>query len=160
MAQKAKKELAKSNSASLNRLHLISLVANGIFLFAHLAGRRRSLLAYALLSLPAFACQYILEISGRPKYDATSGVLKSPGQDLAAQGLTEYMFDVVWVTWVCCAAVVLAGNWAWLLWAVIPAYGLYLGAGLFGAGRQQLAGMQTAQGGGAPPANRRARRAA
>ncbi|PFH61027.1 hypothetical protein XA68_18392 [Ophiocordyceps unilateralis] len=159
MAQKAKKDLARNNAAALNRLHLISLLANGFFLLSHLFLRRRSLLAYGLLSLPALVCQYVLEISGRPKYDAVSGALKSSGQDLAARGLTEYMFDVVWVTWVCCAAVVLAGNWAWLLWAVIPAYGIYLGAGLVGMGRQQLAGMHSAQG-AVPPPNRRARRAA
>ncbi|RCI08325.1 hypothetical protein L249_8769 [Ophiocordyceps polyrhachis-furcata BCC 54312] len=158
MAQKAKKDLAKNNAAALNRLHLISVLANGLFLVSHLFLRRRSLLVYGLLSLPAFVCQYVLEISGRPKYDAITGALKSSGQDLAARGLTEYMFDVVWVTWVCCAAVMLAGNWAWLLWAVIPAYGVYLGAGLLGMGRQQLAGMQAGQD-AAPPANRRARRA-
>jgi hypothetical protein len=46
----------------------------------------------------------------------------------------------------------------------LPGYGLYLGSGLLGMGRNALAGMQGGQGSdgaaAAPPGNRRARRAA
>ncbi|PHH89898.1 hypothetical protein CDD83_5012 [Cordyceps sp. RAO-2017] len=162
MAQKAKKDLARHNAAALNNLHLTSLAANSLFILFHLLFRRRSLLAYGLLSLPAWGCQYVLERSGRPKYDAATKALRSPGEDMAAQGLTEYMFDVVWVTWICYAAVLLAGNWAWLLWAVIPGYGLYLGSGLLGMGRRKMAEMQGAGQDAAPQGqgNRRTRRAA
>ncbi|POR39379.1 Uncharacterized protein TPAR_00432 [Tolypocladium paradoxum] len=163
MAQKAKKDQARHNTAALNGLHLTALLVNVVFLLAHFLLRPRSLLAYGLFSVPAFVCEYVLEVSGRPKYDAATKALRRPGEDMAARGLTEYMFDVIWVTWACAAVVLLVGNWGWLLWAVIPAYGAYLGKGLLGMGRQKMAEMQGGAGqnaGAAPQGNRRARRAA
>ena len=163
MAQKAKKDRAKSNTAALNNLHIGSLIVHVLFLLSHFLFRPRSLLAYGLLSAPSFICEYILEASGRPKYDPATKALKSSGEDLAAQGLTEYMFDVIWVTWASLIAVIFFGSWGWLLWAVIPGYGLYLGSGLLGMGKQALSQMQGGGGAGeeaVPQGNRRSRRAA
>ncbi|KAK0737099.1 hypothetical protein B0T21DRAFT_383148 [Apiosordaria backusii] len=159
MAQKARKDRAKSNVATLNNLHLGSLIVNGLFLLLNFIFRSRSLLAWFILSLPSFVCQFILEKSGRPKYDPSTNALKSSGEDLAAPGLTEYMFDVVWVTWAAAILVALFGNWAWFLWAVVPAYGLFKGYGMLGAARQmaQLGGNADAA---APVGNRKQRRAA
>merc|ERR1712000_196688 len=98
MAQKAKKDRAKSNAAALNNLHISSLVVNVLFLLAHFLFRSRSLWLYGLLSAPALICEYVLEISGRPKYDSQTKALIKSGEDLNAPGLTEYMFDVIWVT--------------------------------------------------------------
>lgn len=145
MAQKAKKDRAKSNAQALNNLHIGAAVANGLFLAWALLFRSRSLVVYALLSLPSFICQFALEKAGRPKFDAATGALKSAGEDLSAQGLTEYMWDVVWITWGCQVLVMLFGNWLWLLWAVVPAYGGYKGYGLLGMAKQ-LSGMQKMQG--------------
>ncbi|KAG5950240.1 hypothetical protein E4U53_005339 [Claviceps sorghi] len=167
MAQKAKKDRAKSNAAALNSLHMGSLIFNALFLLCHFLWRPRSLVAYGLFATPSLICEYVLEISGRPKFDPVSGALRTAGEDLAAPGLTEYMFDVVWVTWAAGVLVVLLGNWGWLLWAVVPAYGAYLGSGLLGMGRRTLAQMQggdasssAGAGGSAAQGNRRARRAA
>lgn len=164
MAQKAKKDRARSNAATLNNLHIGSAVVNVLFLLSHFLLWPRSLVAYGLFATPSLVCEYVLEVSGRPKYDSATGALKTSGEDLAAAGLTEYMFDVVWVTWAAALAVIFFGNWGWLLWAVLPAYGVYLGSGLLGMGRQKMAQMQG--GGGdaaqtaAPQGNRRSRRAA
>ncbi|KAG6296948.1 hypothetical protein E4U09_001533 [Claviceps aff. purpurea] len=169
MAQKAKKDRAKSNTAALNSLHTGSLLFNILFLLSHLLWRPRSLVAYGLFVTPSLICEYVLETSGRPKYDPATGALRTAGEDLAAAGLTEYMFDVVWVTWAADVLVVLVGNWGWLLWALVPAYGAYLGSGLLGMGRRTLAQMKGGDalgsagvGGSADAAqgNRRARRAA
>ncbi|KAK0654355.1 hypothetical protein QBC41DRAFT_238306 [Cercophora samala] len=160
MAQKARKDRAKSNVATLNNLHLGSLIVNGLFLLLNFIFRSRSLLTWFILSLPSFVCQFILEKSGRPTYDPSTNALKSSGEDLAAPGLTEYMFDVVWVTWAVAILVALFGNWAWFFWAIVPAYGIYKGYGMFGAARQmaQLGGSADA---GVPPVgNRKQRRAA
>lgn len=162
MAQKAKKDRAKSNTAALSNLHIGSATVHTLFLAFHFLFRSRSLLAYGLLSAPSLICQYVLEVSGRPKYDPSTKALKSSGEDLAAPGLTEYMFDVIWVTWASLVSVMLFGNWGWLLWAVLPAYGLYLGSGLLGMGKQKLAQMQGAgddSAAAAPQGNRKARRA-
>lgn len=162
MAQKAKKDRAKANTTALTNLHIGSLTVHTIFLLSHfLLGRHRSLPTWGLLSTPSLICEYVLETSGRPKYDAATGTLKNAGEDLAAQGLTEYMFDVIWVTWGVVVLASLFGNWAWFLWAVVPAYGLYMASGLLGMGRQKMAQMQ---GAGAeepaPQGNRRSRRQA
>ncbi|KAJ4012232.1 hypothetical protein NW752_004626 [Fusarium irregulare] len=163
MAQKAKKDRAKSNAAALNNLHIGSLIINVLFLLAHFLFRNRSLWLYVLLSVPALICEYVLEVSGRPKYDPNTKALRTAGEDLSSPGLTEYMFDVIWVTWAAVVLVVLFGNKAWFLWLVLPAYGLYLGSGLLGMGKQKMAefqGASDAGAGAAPPSNRRARRAA
>ncbi|KFY09554.1 hypothetical protein V491_08103 [Pseudogymnoascus sp. VKM F-3775] len=169
MAGKARKDLAKANVAALSTLHVGSLAVNGVFIAFSLIFRSRSLVTYVVLSIPAFACQYILESSGRPKYTTLNGKssLKSAGEDLAAPGLTEYLFDVVWVTWACVLAVLGFGDKAWWLFAIVPVFGLWKGWGLIGAARGMLGGPQgqpQAQGGEtgqqAAPQNRRQRRMA
>ncbi|KAI1496704.1 hypothetical protein F5X99DRAFT_58095 [Biscogniauxia marginata] len=162
MAQKARKDKAKANATALANLHIGMLIVNTLFVLSHLLFRKRSILLYVLLSLPSFICEYILESSGRPKYDPTTKALKSAGEDLSAPGLTDYMFDVIWVTWASVVLVIFFGNWAWLLWAVVPAYGAYKGFGLFSAARGMAAMQQQQQQGGAAPAagNRKQRRAA
>ena len=164
MAQKAKKDRAKANISTLNTLHIGTLTFNLLFLLFTLLLRRRSYLLYAFLSLPSFIAQFILERTGRPKFDLSTKALKSAGEDLAAPGLTEYMFDVIWVTWLCLVLVMLVGNWGWLVWSAIPAYGVWKGYGLLGMAKGM---MGASQGGGMPSeeqvaagGNRRQRRAA
>ena len=107
MAQKAKKDRAKSNASTLNTLHIGSLTVHVLFILSSLLFRPRSLFVWFFFSVPSFICEYILETSGRPKYDAATGALKTSGEDLAAAGLTEYMFDVIWVTWASIVCVIL-----------------------------------------------------
>ncbi|KAE8454183.1 hypothetical protein EG329_005108 [Mollisiaceae sp. DMI_Dod_QoI] len=145
MAQKAKKDRAKANIASLNNLHIGTLAVNVIFLLFNLLFKRRSLVAYLILSIPSVVAEYILETTGRPKYDANTKALKSSGEDLAAPGLTEYMFDIIWVTWLSLVCVILFGNWGWLVYSVVPIYGAYKGYGLLGLARGMMGGAQTGQ---------------
>ncbi|EPE27977.1 hypothetical protein GLAREA_04768 [Glarea lozoyensis ATCC 20868] len=164
MAQKAKKDRAKANTASLNSLHIGTLSVHAIFLLFNLLFRRRSILVYIILSVPSLIAEFILESTGRPKYDPSTKALKNSGEDLAAPGLTEYMFDVIWITWASLISVLVFGDWGWLLWAVVPVYGAYKGYGLLGMARGLMGGgggaqmpeeQQAAQAG-----NRRQRRAA
>ena len=145
MAQKAKKDRAKANTASLNNLHVGTFTINALFIIFNLLFRRRSFLVYFILSIPCFIAEFILETTGRPKYDTSTKALKSSGEDLAAPGLTEYMFDVIWITWASLVSVVIFGNWGWLLWAVVPVYGAYKGYGLLGMARGMMGGGQGAQ---------------
>jgi hypothetical protein len=145
MAQKAKKDRAKANITTLNQLHIGTLSLNTLFILFNLVIKRRSILAYVLFSIPCFIAQYILETTGRPKFDPTTKALKSSGEDLAAQGLTEYMFDIIWITWLCLIAVITFGNWGWVIWAVVPVYGAYKGYGLLGMARGMIGGAQAGQ---------------
>lgn len=162
MAKKAKKDQAKSNISALNNLHIGSLLVNGIFLLLHFVFRTRSLVLWFVLSIPSFLCEFALERTGRPTYDPSTGALKSSGEDLGARGLTDYMFDVIWVTWVAAILVAFFGNWLWLLWSAVPIYGVYKGYGMLGAARQmgQPSGMDAGAPAGAPAGNRKQRRAA
>jgi hypothetical protein len=144
MAQKARKDRAKANTAALMNLHIGSLVVNVLFVLSNLFFKRKSLLLYVLLSIPSFVCEFILESTGRPKYDSSSNSLKTAGEDLSASGLTEYMFDVIWVTWASVILVIFFGNWGWFLWSVVPVYGLVKGFSLLGAARG-MAGMKQGQ---------------
>lgn len=59
--------------------------------------------------------EYYLERLGRPSYIPT-GDLRSPGEDMEAKGVTEYLWDIVYVTWGVLGLVGIAGEWAWWLW--------------------------------------------
>ncbi|KAI1433123.1 DUF788-domain-containing protein [Xylaria sp. CBS 124048] len=163
MAQKARKDRAKANAVALRNLHIGALIVNTLFVLFTWTIRQRSLLLYVLLSAPSFICELVLESTGRPKYDPSNNTLKTAGEDLSAPGLTEYMFDVIWITWASVALVILFGNWGWLLWSVVPAYGAYKGFGLLGVARS-MAGLQQPQqqqaGGAQVTGNRKQRRAA
>ncbi|KAK8113677.1 hypothetical protein PG999_005746 [Apiospora kogelbergensis] len=162
MAGKARKDRAKANADALKNLHIGTLIVHSLFVLSNVLFRRRALVPYILLSIPSFICQYILEKTGRPKVDPTTKALRSAGEDLSAPGLTEYMFDVVWVTWAAVVSVVLLGNWGWLLWLVVPIYGAVKGYSLLGAARGMASGMQQQQQPDAAPVagNRKQRRAA
>jgi len=163
MAQKARKDRAKSNAEALKNLHLGTLIVNTWFVLANIIFKRRSLWLYVLLSIPAFICEYILETTGRPKYDASTKALKTAGEDLNASGLTEYMWDIIWVTWASVVAVIFFGNGGWILWLAVPVFAVIKGWGLLGAARNMAGGMQQQQDAADPPAptgNRKQRRAA
>ncbi|KAI0481548.1 hypothetical protein F4859DRAFT_424358 [Xylaria cf. heliscus] len=160
MAQKARKDRAKGNAAILKNLHIGTLIVNAAFILSNLLFKRRSLLLYVLYSIPSVICEVILESTGRPKYDASTNALKTAGEDLSAPGLTEYMFDIVWVTWGCMVLVAFIGNWGWSLWCVIPAYGALKALDILGTTRG-MKGVQQQQTSGAQVAgNRKQRRAA
>ncbi|RKF57781.1 hypothetical protein OnM2_072018 [Erysiphe neolycopersici] len=158
MAQKSKKERAKKNASTLNNLHLGTLSVNILFLFTNLVFFKRSLLAYILFSIPSLIAEYILETTGRPKHDNKTKVLMSSGEDLSAPGLTDYMFDIVYVTWISIFCVLIFGNWGWLVWTSIPLYGAYKGFKLLMAARGMM-NMQKEDGNPMTRENRAQRRA-
>lgn len=114
MAQKARKELAKNNARWIRNLHLRSLLINVVFIIVALYYRRASVALYTVSSLIAAACHYGLYATGSPSY--VNGQLKSSGDDLDAEGLMQYMWDVIWVTWGTYVTVMIFGNWGWWLW--------------------------------------------
>jgi hypothetical protein len=82
-----------------------------------------------------------LEKIGRPTA-AQNGELKKSGEDLEAQGLTEYLWDVLYWSWGCTSTASVFGNKAWWGWAVIPMYSVWLAWTTFGGIRQGMAGLQ------------------
>lgn len=128
MASLSGKKTAAANTKTLKELHSISAAINFVCLLALFALQRpASKWKYFIFSIPAFGCQYVLEKSGRPVYaqDGVSGgrKLAKSGDDLKGAGLFEYMFDCIYVTWICDVLMVVFGsNKVWLLFLVVPAY--------------------------------------
>ena len=135
MANKAAKALAAANTARLNQtlyltlgIHLLFWLLRGLVFRASL--RRVSLALYLVLASPQLLVQLYLERLGRPAR-GPDGTLVRAGADLAAPGLTESLWDLVYWTYGCVVLAALAGVWAWLLWAAVPLYALYAAWRLF-----------------------------
>ncbi|KAK1139530.1 hypothetical protein N8T08_000670 [Aspergillus melleus] len=155
MAQKAAKTLAARNASLLLRTHIITLGLHVVFLILHWTfNRPRSMTPYYLLACPTLAIEFYLDRLGRPQFNAADGSLRSPGEDLGAAGLTEYMWDVLYWTWGCIGAVCVFGDRGWWLWTVIPLYSVWLAyttvtgmksgfAGMGGAGDAEPAGAES-----------------
>ncbi|KMU75614.1 hypothetical protein CISG_05017 [Coccidioides immitis RMSCC 3703] len=85
--------------------------------------------------------QFYFERLGRPRYNPGDNSLRSPGEDLDASGLTEYLWDVLYWTWGCMGAVCVFSDRAWWLWIVVPLYSMWLAYTTFIGVRKGFAGM-------------------
>lgn len=129
MASNRDKKIGAANEQTLKELHLIALAINVLAVLAIFFNRPSAKLPYILFSIPAVFCQYTLEKSGRPKYGkdelGNNRLLKS-GDEIKGEGLFEYMFDVIYVTWILDFLMVVFGsNKVWWLYAAIPGYASY-----------------------------------
>ncbi|EON65596.1 hypothetical protein W97_04834 [Coniosporium apollinis CBS 100218] len=153
MAQKAAKTLAARNTQTLNRTLIITAAVHAVFillrglLFRH-SFTTRSLTLYLVLSAPSLIIQFWFERIGRPTYGAAPGDLRRSGEDLEAKGLTEWMWDVLYWTYICLGFAAILGDWAWWSWAAVPAYSAWLAYTTFVGARQGMAGMAGAGGEG------------
>ncbi|TPX26266.1 hypothetical protein DIZ76_011728 [Coccidioides immitis] len=142
MAQKAAKTLAARNISLLRKTHLTTLCLHVVFLLLHfLFNRPRSLVPYAIFTLPTLLIEFYFERLGRPRYSPGDNSLRSPGEDLDASGLTEYLWDVLYWTWGCMGAVCVFSDRAWWLWIVVPLYSMWLAYTTFIGVRKGFAGM-------------------
>ncbi|KAK9236038.1 hypothetical protein V1525DRAFT_363687 [Lipomyces kononenkoae] len=128
MANAAVKKQAQANLAAIKNLHTVSAIINALYIISYLLFRRpASIKSYLILSLPAWIIEYQLDKLGRPRYSPQNGSLISAGEDLSQAGLTELLWDIVYVTWGCDVLAFLIGrSWVWLLYLVIPVYGSYM----------------------------------
>lgn len=148
LVQKAAKTLAVRNTARLRQTHLITLGIHAVFLLLRLTVRRSlSLKRYLLLSVPGLLIEIYLERLARPSYNP-DGSLRRAGEDLDAKGLTEFMWDILYWTWINLFAVAVFGNRAWWLYLVVPGYAIYAAVSTASGLRGMLGGMTGAGGEG------------
>lgn len=131
MASSSLKKTASSNTTKLNQLHQISagvIVLTTIFV----ASLRRpgNFYPFVLFQIPLLGCEWFLESIGRPtyKYDLVNqyNKLVKAGQDLNQSGLTEYLFDIIYFTWILDILLIIIGrNFIWYLWLIIPSFVVY-----------------------------------
>lgn len=100
----------------------------------------RSLLRYFLISTPSWIIEVWLESVGRPTY-TENGEVKRAGEDMEAQGLTEWMWDVLYWTWGCVGFAAVLGDWVWWAWAIVPAYSAWCVYGMYTGARGMMGGM-------------------
>ncbi|CAH2355526.1 SRP-independent targeting protein 2 [[Candida] railenensis] len=130
MASNRDKKIATANANTLKELHLITLAINAlVILIIYFFSRPSSFLPYIIFSFPAFFSQYTLEKSGRPKYgndEYGQHRLISSGDEIKGEGLFEYMFDIIYVTWFLDILMVAFGsNKVWWLFLAVPGYASY-----------------------------------
>lgn len=131
MASSSIKKIASSNNQTLKQLHSIAGVIILISILVLYALRRpTNYKPFIIFQIPSVACQYVIEKSGRPKYqlDPVNGYEKlvKGGSDLNQQGLFEYMFDVIYVTLGLNILMLIFGsNKVWYLYVIIPGFAVY-----------------------------------
>jgi hypothetical protein len=77
---------------------VISLFLRFLFRRTSLPPSKTSLAIYVLTFFPSlFLSNYLIKI-GTPRRDPTTGTLLSYGEDLAQPGVTEWCFDILYVT--------------------------------------------------------------
>lgn len=83
----------------------------------------RQLTPYILTAIPQLVLFRHLSTVGSPRRDSATGTLIAPGEDLNASGVTEWCFDVIYVTWACQVGSALLGEFVWWLYlSVSPAF--------------------------------------
>lgn len=125
-----------------------------LFLFFSFTLRRSlSLKRYAFLSAPALVIEFYLDRLSRPSYNP-DGSLRRAGDDLDAKGLTEFMWDIVYWTWINLVLVIVLGNRAWSLYLVVPGYAVYAAVTTASGLKGMLGGLSGAAGDGEVQSNR------
>ena len=72
-----------------------------------------------MTAFPEFVLFHHLSSIGLPRRDPTTGTLIAAGEDLAQPGVTEYCWDVIYVTWICQVGSSLFGEFVWWLYLTV-----------------------------------------
>ncbi|KAI0316985.1 DUF788-domain-containing protein [Amylostereum chailletii] len=123
--------LASQNEAALQNLfygqvlnNVVPLILRIIFRFRGYTMTKKVIVLYASsFGLSQFLYGRLVRM-GTPRRDA-SGVVLSSGDDLNQPGVTEWMFDVLYIAWAAQSGSAIASEWFWWLYAAIPVFLLY-----------------------------------
>ncbi|KAI8147110.1 hypothetical protein BJV82DRAFT_376812 [Fennellomyces sp. T-0311] len=129
MANASAKKLAIQNDKILDNLRKGFMIVHITFLsyrvFYNWATFTTAQLALYVMTTGVSMFMYsTLESTGRPYYDATGTLIKS-GEDMNAEGLTAYMFDIIYVTWFTQMMAAFVSTKFWYTFLVIPGYATY-----------------------------------
>jgi hypothetical protein len=133
MAKGASKKVIAENKKALKFLRRGSWAASLFHLVIHLTfpGRRQSLIQnpsrwgmFASSCLLSFACYRYLDRESRVIYDERTKELLTEGASITQPGLYEYVFDLIYLSWLLQIASVIS-FYVWLGYLVVPGYALY-----------------------------------
>ncbi|TFK76151.1 putative opsin [Pluteus cervinus] len=132
MANASAKRIANQNETTVKILRigmfiptLLSFLLRFIFHSSSLPPSKSSLFLYTFTFFPAFFLSNYLVKIGTTRRDPISGTLISYGEDLSQPGVTEWCFDIVYVTWACQVGSGAFGDWFWWFYMVIPLYAVF-----------------------------------
>ncbi|CAA7260195.1 unnamed protein product [Cyclocybe aegerita] len=132
MANASAKRIASQNETTVKTLKLgmilptiTSLVLRFLFRRSSLPPSKGSVVIYIITFFPGFFLSNYLIKNGTPRRDPTTGTLISYGEDLSQPGVTEWCFDVLYITWTCQIGSGAFGEWFWWLYLVIPLYAVF-----------------------------------
>jgi len=146
MAKGAAKRVIADNKKALNFIWKGSWLTSLFHLVIQLSlsGKRQVFFhnlshwgIYVVSCLACFLCYRYLERESRVIYDSHTKELLSEGAAITQPGLYEYVFDVIYLTWILQVLSVIS-SYVWLGYLIIPIYALYklwtklLGPWIFG----------------------------
>ncbi|KAF5370146.1 hypothetical protein D9758_001281 [Tetrapyrgos nigripes] len=132
MAQGSLKKIASQNESAIKTLRLGMILPTILSILLRLLLRRDSLppskgslAIYVATFFPVFLLSNYLIKIGTTRRDPTTGALISYGEDLGQPGVTEWCFDILYITWTCQIGSGAFGEWFWWLYMVIPIYAVF-----------------------------------
>ena len=117
MAKGSQKRVAAGNAAALRTLAVGFVLVNTIHL----------VLTFGVYKITGWK-PVALYVSTEALAAALAVVLvrtAASGQDLAQEGLTTYMFDIIYVTWFVHVTTAVVSRYFWWAYLVIPVYAVY-----------------------------------
>ncbi|KAG8750740.1 hypothetical protein FRC14_000258 [Serendipita sp. 396] len=148
MANASAKRTAAANEAALRNLRILMIFIPTLSLFLRYFFRfslffpssdsrplritlsspfptKTSLFIHLITFVPVMVLYSHLTSIGSPKRDKTTGALISSGEDLNMTGVTEWCWDIIYVTWACQVGSALVGEWFWWAYLCIPLFALW-----------------------------------
>ncbi|SCU79149.1 LAME_0A07448g1_1 [Lachancea meyersii CBS 8951] len=142
MAGNSAKKQAQANVQTLKRLYTIVGGVVGLLVLRLLFCSVKRWFWILLFHVPAAVSMYMLEKNGRPNYDLAGHVVRE-GMDLAQKGLTEWMFDVVYLSLLADSGVIVFNTMK--LWYIMLLVPVYFGYKIKNIAGSMLGGMNNAR---------------
>jgi len=123
----AKKTAAQNEDALRNLTRGVLIAPLLAFLLRLLLRRsvipsRTSSVLHILTAFPLVILYKHLYSIGSPRRDPITGALIGSGEDLNMSGITEWCWDIVYITWACQVGSALLGEWFWWFYLSVCAY--------------------------------------
>ncbi|KAI9245255.1 hypothetical protein BY458DRAFT_466401 [Sporodiniella umbellata] len=129
MANASSKKIAAANKQTIKNLSYGFLIVNSIYFLWRVVYHWNTftvsqMFLYGITAGLTYFFYRVLVSSGTPSY-TPDGSLISGGDDLNSEGLTAYMFDIIYVTWFVHITTAFISNKFWMVYLVIPTYAAY-----------------------------------
>ncbi|KAI0303179.1 DUF788-domain-containing protein [Russula brevipes] len=131
MANASAKRIASQNEAAIKNMlyghvlgNLLPLLIRVLFQWQTFRQSKKAIVLYSIsVALSQFLYHHLKKM-GTPRRDSTGNLL-SPGDDLNQPGMTEWIFDILYISWFAQVGSAILGEWFWWIYVVIPTFVIY-----------------------------------